>query len=64
VRKAEGDVPVLFSSGYTSDIIHQKGILEEGMNFISKPVSPQRFLLTIQRGAFTLAKEMPKFRIC
>jgi CheY-like chemotaxis protein len=48
VRQAKGDVPVLFSSGYTSDIIHQKGILEEGMNFISKPVSPQRLLSTVR----------------
>jgi PAS domain S-box-containing protein len=48
VRKAKGDVRVLFSSGYTSDIIHQKGILEEGMNFISKPVSPQRLLSIVR----------------
>ena len=48
VRKAKGDVRILFASGYTSDIIHQKGILEEGTNFISKPVSPQRLLSIVR----------------
>ncbi|MFH1028921.1 MAG: ATP-binding protein, partial [Pseudomonadota bacterium] len=30
-------IRVLFMSGYTSDIIDQKGVLGEGMNFIHKP---------------------------
>jgi two-component system cell cycle sensor histidine kinase/response regulator CckA len=39
ICKMRSDVPVLFSSGYTADIIGKKGILEEGFNFISKPIS-------------------------
>jgi PAS domain S-box-containing protein len=35
---------VLFVSGYTANIIRQNGILEEGLNFISKPFSPQELL--------------------
>ncbi|MSN25101.1 MAG: PAS domain S-box protein [Geobacter sp.] len=30
-------IRVLFMSGYTADVISQKGILGEGLNFISKP---------------------------
>ncbi len=45
IRKLEKDIRVLFLSGYTAEIIHKKGIIEEGMNFISKPVTP-RLLLT------------------
>ncbi len=33
------DIKVLYISGYTDDIIGQRGILEEGINFIEKPFS-------------------------
>jgi CheY-like chemotaxis protein len=42
------DIKVLFTSGYTADIIHEKGILEEGINFIPKPVSPDDLLRKIR----------------
>ncbi len=41
-------ISVLFMSGYTADIIHQKGILEEGVYFISKPISPDILLSKIR----------------
>ncbi|MBI3592703.1 MAG: response regulator [Nitrospirae bacterium] len=44
IRKINPDIKAVFLSGYTADIIHKKGILEEGLNFISKPVSPDEFL--------------------
>ncbi|MBD3179614.1 MAG: PAS domain S-box protein [Candidatus Latescibacteria bacterium] len=33
------DARVLFMSGYTSDVIEHRGILDEGVNFIQKPFS-------------------------
>jgi len=33
-------IKVIYVSGYTADIIAQKGILEEGLNLIFKPLSP------------------------
>ncbi len=48
IRKVRSDVPVLFSSGYTADIIGKKGILEEGFNFISKPISSSLLLSKIR----------------
>jgi PAS domain S-box-containing protein len=41
IRKIKPDIKVIFTSGYTADIVHKKGILEEGLSFISKPLSPQ-----------------------
>jgi PAS domain S-box-containing protein len=40
MKKAMPDLKALFMSGYTEDIIQKKGLLDEGMNFISKPASP------------------------
>ncbi len=40
IRGIEPDVKTIFMSGYTDDIISRKGILEEGFDFISKPVNP------------------------
>ncbi len=31
-------VKALFVSGYTADIIHQKGLLDKGLHFLLKPV--------------------------
>jgi hypothetical protein len=42
------DVKTLFMSGYTANIIHRKGILDEGINFISKPISPNQLLSKIR----------------
>jgi hypothetical protein len=34
----------LFISGYTYDVITRKGIIDEGLNFIAKPVKPEELL--------------------
>jgi CheY-like chemotaxis protein len=40
--KATGNrARIMFMSGYTADIVAQRGILEEGMSFIQKPINPQ-----------------------
>jgi len=44
IKKVKSDIKVIFVSGYSADIINKKGILEVGMNFISKPVSPDDLL--------------------
>lgn len=35
---------VLFMSGYTADIINQKGVLDDNLEFVSKPLSPDVLL--------------------
>ena len=48
IRKQSPDSAILFTSGYTADIIGKKGILEKGVEFISKPVTPNDLLLKIR----------------
>lgn len=50
VRKDGGQIRVLFSSGYTADIIEQKGILEDGVGFLSKPVTMQVLLNKVRKA--------------
>lgn len=48
IRKIKSDVKALLLSGYTGDSLHAKGILEGGLNFISKPISPQELMKKIR----------------
>jgi DNA-binding NarL/FixJ family response regulator len=48
IRKQRPAIRILFTSGYTADIIHRKGIVEEDQHFISKPVPPDTFLRKIR----------------
>jgi DNA-binding response OmpR family regulator len=50
VRKEGGQVRVLFCSGYTDDIIAQKGIVERnGADFLYKPVTVQALLAKVRK---------------
>jgi YesN/AraC family two-component response regulator len=33
------DIKTIFTSGYTSNVIAHRGVLDEGVNFIEKPFS-------------------------
>ena len=48
IKKVKSDVKVIFVSGYSADFICKKGILEIGLNFIPKPVSPYDLLLKVR----------------
>ncbi len=39
IRKEKPDIKVIFTSGYTKDVIARKSLMEEDANFLSKPVS-------------------------
>jgi PAS domain S-box-containing protein len=49
IGRIKEEVPILFASGYTADIIHKKGLIEEGLHFISKPVTPNLLLAKIRQ---------------
>ena len=40
IKEIDPGMKALFMSGYTADIIHRKGIYEDDLNFLSKPVIP------------------------
>jgi len=48
IRKTRPEIKALFMSGYATNIIQKKGILEKGLNFILKPISPTKLLRTIR----------------
>lgn len=48
VRKEGGQARVLFCSGYTDDIIEQKGLVEKEFSFLSKPVTLQVLLKKVR----------------
>lgn len=48
ISKVTPAIKCLFMSGYTADIINKKGILEEGIEFISKPISPDALLKKVR----------------
>jgi len=48
IRGLKPDIKALFMSGYTANIIHKKGILDSGTEFISKPFSPNAFLRKVR----------------
>jgi len=48
IKKLKPHAKVLFASGYTADILQKRGISEESINFISKPVMPQDLLKKIR----------------
>lgn len=50
IKKARPDMKALFVSGYNEEVIHKKGILEEGLNFISKPFAPTEFLRKVREA--------------
>lgn len=48
IKKIRPDIKALFTSGYAADIIERKGFLDEGFNFIPKPISPRELLKKVR----------------
>jgi len=48
IRKVRPDIRTIFSSGYASDTILQKGSLADGVHLIAKPVSPTELLRKVR----------------
>jgi PAS domain S-box-containing protein len=48
IKKLLPEIKAIFMSGYTDDVISRKGILEEGFDFISKPINPDTLMRKIR----------------
>jgi hypothetical protein len=48
IKKIRRDVPVIFLSGYSDEILNKKGITGEGLPFLTKPVAPHLLLTKIR----------------
>ena len=48
IKKRRSDMKALFLSGYDADKIQIKGVLEEGLHFVYKPISLNNLLLKVR----------------
>ncbi|MGC1455773.1 MAG: PAS domain S-box protein [Nitrospirota bacterium] len=48
IKKIRPDIKVLFMSGYTTESVSRKGLLEAGLDFVPKPISPSDLLKKIR----------------
>ncbi|HUI46333.1 MAG TPA: ATP-binding protein [Nitrospirota bacterium] len=48
IKKFRPEIKVIFTSGYTADIIHKKGVFDLGLDFVLKPVAPGEFLQRVR----------------
>jgi len=48
IKKMGAEVRVLYTSGYTANVINQKGLLEEGFEIITKPFAPRDLLKKVR----------------
>jgi CheY-like chemotaxis protein len=48
IRKIVPDIKVLFTSGYTADIIQRQGLLEKGQHLLSKPATPSELAIKLR----------------
>ena len=48
IKKLQPDIKVLFASGYTEDLLSIKDILDQGLDFIQKPMRPVDLLVKVR----------------
>ena len=48
IKNMQPDIKVIFISGYDANIIYKKGILEESLDLISKPILPDELLKKVR----------------
>lgn len=48
IREMSPNIKVLFMSGYTAEVIKARRMVGEGMEFVSKPISPTEFLKKVR----------------
>ena len=48
IKEINPEIKVIFISGYTADIIQKRGIIEEGVEFVTKPFSKNDLLMKVR----------------
>jgi DNA-binding NarL/FixJ family response regulator len=49
IRQLNPSIKALFISGYAASIIHDKKIIEEAINYLSKPILPDTLLNEVRK---------------
>lgn len=50
IRKTDRNVKVIFTSGYTRDVVIDKGVYEDTVDFVSKPISQAELLVKVREA--------------
>ncbi|MEK7788489.1 MAG: ATP-binding protein, partial [Planctomycetota bacterium] len=50
IKKVKPEIKLLMTSGYSADFISKKRMLEEGLNFLAKPMSPANLLKKVREA--------------
>lgn len=48
IKQSHPDIKIIFISGCNTDVLYKEKILEEGLDFVSKPLLPEYFLTKIR----------------
>jgi CheY-like chemotaxis protein len=48
MRNIDPGIKGLFVSGYTGEILQKRGLIEQNLNFLSKPVNPKELLIKVR----------------
>ncbi len=48
IQQISPEIKVLFVSGYAQDIIRKRGLVEEGWNYLAKPILPHELLVKVR----------------
>jgi two-component system, cell cycle sensor histidine kinase and response regulator CckA len=56
LQEIRPDVPVVFMSGYTDDDVMRRGLLDQGVPFLEKPLSPEMLMRTMRK---LLRRDLP-----
>ena len=56
IRSQDPGVPAIFLSGYTKALIEERGILDDGIEFLQKPISSKQLLAAIRNKLGTAPK--------
>ena len=49
LKEVKTDLKVIFNSGYPAHIVAQRGIIEQGMNFLQKPFTPPELARCVRK---------------
>ncbi|HUK99286.1 MAG TPA: response regulator, partial [Nitrospirota bacterium] len=47
-KQSNPNIKVIFTSGYPADLILKEGVIEQGLEFLPKPASPQEILKKVR----------------
>jgi two-component system cell cycle sensor histidine kinase/response regulator CckA len=56
LQETRPELPVVFMSGYTDDVVIRRGLLDQGVPFLEKPLAPEALTRTMRK---VLGRDLP-----